>query len=339
MKMEARSLSEDSHPDLSVIAYQTLKADNSIDARLRYISGVSRVRSTCLMLTGSLLGFLGFGFAAFLGINSQYNRERFNIDGEQYPSGQHYFPETVSEMVSHPDSPAGKAFFGFVITGATCILISWYPWYLRNVYVGDDIWSCQGFKGLFLNLRSLLPPVGMIIVACIRVVPKTQRTFADQVTANLHTVGAVSAIGGFCGLETITLIVYPTNVSLSPIEWQVRFVLCVCCIVAILCFQVGGFLANNSNFGHPDQWVPVTMANVNKALANDKPWTAQEDMFLYEAGFLGLYDTASGIDLMVKKLEFWGETLSGLLMIASHLAIWYFCPERLIDLDEQMPGV
>lgn len=52
---------------------------------------------------------------------------------------------------------------------------------------------------------------------------------------------------------------------------------------------------------------------------------------------LMMADTAYGWCLQVKGGEFWFEVLSGVFMILSHLTIWYFCPERHIDLDEQLP--
>merc|ERR1719401_326584 len=81
----------------------------------------------------------------------------------------------------------------------------------------------------------------------------------------------------------------------------------------------------------------ISMANVENAKANGKYYIAQQNLILMQDGFLGLSNTASGMDLFMKKLEFWGEVFAGLFMIASHWVIWYYCPERQLDLDEQMP--
>merc|ERR1739846_266066 len=50
----------------------------------------------------------------------------------------------------------------------------------------------------------------------------------------------------------------------------------------------------------------------------------------------GLLNTAAGIDLTLKLMEFWGEVFAGLFMVVDHWVIWYYSPERFIDLDERM---
>merc|ERR1719512_153640 len=83
------------------------------------------------------MGLLGFLFAGFLGVyRSTHEVHRRNFRGELM--NHSYWPATVSEMVSDPFSPAGMVFFAFVVIGAMCMMLSWYPWHLVNVYIGDD---------------------------------------------------------------------------------------------------------------------------------------------------------------------------------------------------------
>lgn len=332
------------------------KTDRNLDqeGQTTFLNGEMRAQSVCLMLAGSFLGFCGFSFAAYLGLWHPGGKMLYNIEGRHFEdpaaglSGLPYYPETVSELVSDPDQPAGKAFFAFVLGGALCILISWYPWRLRNVYVGDDTWSHGewGVKGLFLNLRSLLPPMGMTVVACIRVIPRPWRTSADNMACNLHTLGAVSAIGGFCGLEFLTLTLYLNKVdlrsrrlpaSIAGLQWGIRMGLTMACLFCIICFQAGGFFYNKITWPHPDHWIMINETLVQSAKDNGKWDVAIADRILEGKGLPGLYDTATGSALFFKKMEFWGEVGAGLFMIVSHWVIWYFCEERWIDLNEKMP--
>merc|ERR1711953_396098 len=74
--------------------------------------------------------------------------------------------------------------------------------------------------------------------------------------------------------------------------------------------------------------------NATKAKQFD---VALMDSLLITSGKPGLLNTASGVALAMKHIEYWGEVLAGMFMILSHLAIWYFCEERHIDLAEQLP--
>jgi len=212
-------------------------------------------QSLSFLLAGSILGFLAFLLPILLGRTLETGNITLNIDGMPFESGRSYYPETVSEMVQDQDSPVGKTFFGFVLAGSICLLISQYPWNLRNVNVGAEVWQMGAFRGIFLNLRTLLPPVGMIIVSCIRVVPKMQRTLGDRITCNVHTAGAVTAIGGYCVFESLTLFRYQRRAQFTGCERTVRIFLASFCAFAVLLFQIGGILTSTVNFGSGDVWL------------------------------------------------------------------------------------
>merc|ERR1719436_675399 len=96
------------------------------------------------------------------------------------------------------------------------MLLSWYPWQLRNVYIGDDLVLGDGLFGLdptgrpngikLLMLRQFLPPIGIMMVACIPAPPGANRQFTDKVSSIVHTMGAVMSIGGYAIIEFYTLI-------------------------------------------------------------------------------------------------------------------------------------
>merc|ERR1719361_610078 len=126
------------------------------------------------------------------------------------------------------------------------MLSSWYPWQLRNVYIGDDTafppssWGVLGKdsqgrpRGIsILTLRQFLPPLGIMMVACIPAPPAANRMFTDKVSCIVHTVGATMSIGGYAFIELFTLF-WAKNVVFNghknqkyAIEWQVRVVLIV----------------------------------------------------------------------------------------------------------------
>merc|ERR1719235_1885912 len=152
------------------------------------------------------MGFTGFVFVAFLGFheiltNSSADAERHQMLGHDYASGHDYMPQSVSEMVHSPDTAVGKIFFGFMMIGALCLLMSWYPESLANVFVGDDQKVCCCFGPSVSTARNFLPPLGMMLVATITAVPGPQSTFNDVVSTNIHTFGAIIMIGGYAAFE------------------------------------------------------------------------------------------------------------------------------------------
>jgi len=328
------------------------------EERLDYIDGNMRMRATSLLFVGSLCGLLGFSFAGFLGYWRQFTEvPRTNFRNETM---QHfYFPATVSEMVDDPTSAEGKVFFAFVVTGAICMLTSWYSWSLRNVYIGDDTIVFKGWLGVdrsgrprgvaLMMLRQFLPPVGMMMVACIRAPPQANRTFTDIVSCCIHTLGAVMAIGGYAFIELYTLVwdknvVFDTkihNARMRCPERLVRGILIGLCLFSILGFQTCGVILNKGekmfDICCNDVWATPTEAD--NALLKEKGLYGQ--VVINEIAQFNhkkmLVQTASGAFLGAKLGSYWFEVFSGLFMLASHMAIWFYCPERHVDLCERLP--
>mmetsp|Transcript_93404 Transcript_93404/g.273463 ORF Transcript_93404/g.273463 Transcript_93404/m.273463 type:complete len:109 (+) Transcript_93404:652-978(+) len=42
---------------------------------------------------------------------------------------------------------------------------------------------------------------------------------------------------------------------------------------------------------------------------------------------------------ILKVANYWLEVLAGLTLLASHLVIWYFCPERNVELGDELPDI
>lgn len=309
-------------------------------ARINYVDACMRTRSVTLLMVGSICGFLGFLNASFLGYSKYFAPVETNYLGQPFSSGHNYFPQTVSEMVYDKNDASGKCFFAFCMIGAICIFLSWYPWQLRNVYLGDDakIW-----KFAWANLRVYLPPVGMMLVACIPTTPAANATARDKVTVIIHTLGAVMMIGGYAIFELYTLYLSPQmdrNIKKNERFW--RTVHLVGTVVGIVGFQLFGLLATHADalgVCCNDEWVSPTVHEIKKLYAEGNYGKAFENADAMGLKHKVLKNTASGSMLFIKQAEYWFEVASGLFMIASHLTIWWYCPERRLDVAEQLPGL
>lgn len=308
--------------------------------QINYVDSQQRTRSVTLLMVGSICGLLGFLFASFLGYSKYFAPTETNYLGHPFASTHNYFPQTVSEMVYDKDSPSGKCFFAFCMIGAICILLSWYPWQLRNVYVGDDM-RIANFT--VSNLRVYLPPVGLMLVACIPTTPAANATPRDKVTVIIHTMGAVMMIGGYAIFELYTLFFAPhMQVNIKKKERFLRTLFLVGSVVGILGFQLFGLIATHAETLGVcclDEWVFVTPAEVSQLYR-----AGQYGKAFANADALGLKhkvlkNTASDWMLVIKQAEYWFEVAAGLFMIASHLTIWYFCPERRLDVADTLPAV
>jgi len=327
-------------------AYLERGVTMTTDQRAVFAHGQLQKRSVSLLFTGSICGLAGFITSAVIGVHKLcFTALKQNYLGEPFASGNNYRPLTVSEMVHDTNSPEGKAFYAFCLMGAICILVSWYSFELRNVYVGDHKGIC-GCLCSWPTLRHYLPPLGMLLVACIPVVPPVNRLFGDTLVITMHTLGAVLMIGGYCITE-IHCLFFSTNdspdegVHFKPGEKIVRAVLIFLSLFSGVVFQVCGILASKSvKWTCADIWREPTLIEVTSLMANPNTiHLAVEASKAMKLEHKMLYNTASKGCLVVKELEFWFEVLAGFFMILNMLAIWYYCPERMIDLPDKLPDL
>jgi len=330
---------------------------DEFDKRIDFIDGLNRLRATSFLVVGAFLGYSGFLFGALLG----FYKQMVEI-GQNNFLGQHqnhsYFPATVSEMVWNTSSGGGKCFFAFVLIGGICMLCSWYPWKLRNVYIGDDLKLFGGWLGKdnygnergirVLMLRQFLPPIGIMMVACIPAPPAANRAFTDKISSTIHTCGAVMSIGGYAFIELYTLLGNDLPVRFDTVkayhkgwgEWNVRFGVIICCLFCIGAFQMFGVLCSQApklGICCEDVWEIPTQADLDWLKTSRAQGYYFEDEIAKADHVHLLKQTASGTFMFFKLGQYWFEVLSGLFMLYSHLVIWWYCPERHIDLDEELP--
>merc|ERR1712107_518677 len=137
-------------------------------------------------------------------------------------------------MVSIPSLPSGKLFQAFAVIGSIMLLISMYPYYLRNVNI-----PMQSFCSL-VSCRALVVPTGMLLVAWITIVPVAKRTGADKFVATFHTTGAISFMLGYSLLEIWTLEHLWT--TLCSTERNARRIAVMFALFFIVSFVVSGSL-------------------------------------------------------------------------------------------------
>jgi len=317
----------------------------------------SQRRAVSFLLVGSVSGLLGFLVAGGLGMQKYYhggiehlwngNRTYIvenNFMGEPFSSGHNYQPQTVSELVHNQESPEGKAFFAFGLVAAICILLSWYPWQLRNVYLGDDVLLCGCCGPTWQNIRQFLPPLGMFLVACIPTAPPVNRKFGDYITVGLHTVGALMMVGGYSVCEILTLSsTQGRRVNFKSGEKFARATLIGLSLTAGIAFQVCGLLSPKpvESLGTDscgDVWVVPSQMDLEYVMQSrgDLSRAVSISEARQESRKL-LLDTASGRCLTLKFMEYWLEVISGLFMVANLFAVWWYCPERQLDLPEMLP--
>lgn len=304
----------------------------TIEEQVDFMTAYERKKCAALLFFGALFGFFGFGFAFLIGF-WKFISPKLSEYHEIFPSGNGYFPATVSEMVHDPKDPAGKCFFAFEFIGAFLIFMSWYPWELRNVYIGDNqAVPCSGNQLSLSMFRQFVPTIGMMLVATVTSTPFAQATKLDYICIVIHLTGAVMLFGGYCCVEVFAIGYGPipqnstTKKTIGEAEKAVRkfclsgiiFWYSAFCILTVVCV-----LPLESWGGHNDVW--------------ETHYTVTDSGT--EMPEVVLVDTASGWVLWLKIGSYLSEVFCGLSLIASLLAIWYYCEERHSDLKDELLSV
>jgi hypothetical protein len=296
--------------------------------------------SAAMLCAGCIMAFLAFAIALLVGVNRSFQEADTTLCffEEKCKSGRNYHAETVSELVSKPGMPHTTIFYSFATIGSICIIVSRYPWELRNVYTGSN--TTRQYCS-WVALRTIIPPVGMMIVTQVPVVPRVERTnLGIKIAVNIHTFGAGCFIAGYIGLEVIALRALKKN--LDALQLRVRWASLYGCIIFCIIFLVANALhggCHRFNICCEDQWMKA-----EDAFRIHYGWNVTDPMDpmdlvklrLYEHNFgrYALMDTAHGWCLTLKKTSFWAEAIAGLFVIFSHAAVWFFCEERRLDVPD-----
>jgi uncharacterized membrane protein len=318
-------------------ASQLVDDENRIADRLYTQSGH-------YLIIGTLCAIFGAGYSAYLtlvyrtnGFNSDQSWS-LNLRGEPFPSGNNFFPPSVSNSVSDVNSAGGQVFFGFMVASSILTVISAYPFNFANVFVGGDVslFPCWAPRTCWPDMntwRAYVAPIGIMLTAFCHSLPANLFNPAQQHILIIHTGGAVLWIGIPLYVETYTLW-WAKHVSIGRRERQLRI---SCVILALICSVVYGFFGNTSAGAYgvccDEVYRNVTQADVDMANKNGAYAVAQVDLKLMQHAKFdeasppvnqALYDTASGMARTWKMAGFFGELGAGLFLMLDIVVIWFF---------------
>lgn len=321
-----------------------LQRHTTQDERVRYAHDLPARRAVWLVFAAVLTGFLAFTFAASLGYAHIFPTTTVlghNYLGHEFPSGNNYVSPTVSEVVSDTESAAGKSFTAFSLIAAICLLMSWYPWELSNVYIGHEKKS-KVLVISWLSVRAFLPAVSMMIVALVPTTPWPLAGPTDKVTVGLHCAAAGVMFGSYIAVEFLTLATEgPHQVSIrhgGTWERTLRWITAVMCAGSMCCFvlsqalildpeSIGLCCSDNWTLPLPEDLQTIRSENATHWDLTELEWKIAKNKTL-------LYDTAKDTVLGIKVTSFWSEVVAGLALLANLWIIWYYCPERAITLQK-----
>lgn len=254
-----------------------------------------------------------------------------------YPSGNGYWPETVSESVSDRDSAAGKIFFTFCLISGVTLFVSWYPYALRNVYVGPEM--LPGKVMYWNTLRQYCPTMGLFMLIGVSVYPSqvALETNGGTLCSLIHLTGAFMMFVGYMVCEFKCMEMFgmrmPKTIgvaflSIEGVERRLRqifvfwmyFFYCLFCVFEVLLVLQDPccgdeWLSEGSWFNRTSPEGIIVPQTLDRAIVSN---------------------TASGTFLAYKALAYIGECAAGVFLILSHLTIWYFCEERHVQYCESV---
>jgi len=299
-------------------------------------------RAQRYLIAGTICGLIGGSYSTYItyAYSNEYTR-KINMLGEPFPSGNAYWPPSVSNMVNDINSPPGKVWLAFMVTSAMLTMVSWYPYQFPNVNVGEGVslipcWPDKPWlPSMSMNsARLFLPQIGMLMVTLVHTANANVWDAAQDATLIFHTGGAALWVGVTLYSE-VYILAFSKVAVVGPTERALRW---SCVALSLL----AGVVYAVTQSGPPDdygiccgnRYRPVTMEDVQTAKQNGAYAIAQQDLAFLEARkftpdaapplYQGMYDTAYGWGLVWYTAEFWGEVLAGFFMLLDLLVIWFF---------------
>lgn len=302
--------------------------DREVPENLPEIS--ARFRAPGLLLIGAISAGVAFLGAAVCTTMEYFKpKYRWNMElGIKYASGNGYWPETVSESVSDANSAPGKIFYTFSLLAGLALLISYYPYNLRNCYTGP----AKIFHLVYWStFRQFIPVYGLFMLIGVSVYPSAvaQETNGGMLCLGIHLLGASLMFMGYmlCEFKCMEMFGFtlPHTVSqkyLDIVGWQRRIrQVCSALMFAFYClFLIFEGLIMIQNPCCADEWL-----SAGEWYNRTAPNGQIVQMVLERATVL---NTAKDWYLVYKFCAYWSECLAGVCLIYSHITIWYYCEER-----------
>jgi len=277
-----------------------LEARRDTNVQIGLVSQQYVQESPHFLLAGAILGVLGFLIAVvpyILRVGEHLCR------GTEIPIKE--VPPTVSELVSKWDTVEARIFFGFELTSAYCILLSWYPYKLRNACCIPATGGCRMGCMSWATYRQFMPPIGLILVACCPTVKLQLLRAEDLVLVTVHCLAAMMMFVGFLMAEAHALSI---RFYFLTFRGKLSFVVPFPCASPTIDWGTREYRMRSSTW-HTSAWTFISF------------------MILQVLGSVGIL--AMDVRRRWCVMSFIFEVVSGLAMLANHLIIWYFAPERL----------
>jgi len=314
-----------------------------LQSRTDFFDGHERRKTAALLLVGCMCGLIGYVFALIIGIAKFLlgspgvpfiggaGKVCFSADGQPVlcPSTLGYFPPYISELCSDQLDPAGKIFWAFELISSIMIFMSWYPWELRTVYLGDDT-TVLGVS--WTMWRQYLPATGLMIIACVPTPPLAQADVLDWICICVHFSGLLMHFIGYVAVETYTMwwAFGQGKASMHRFEVATRTALLYtifaeyCLFAFLMMLVVLPELFPEYTLAYEpccrDVWEVISDSKTGKPLFNGKRQ---------------LTNTATGWFLVIKMLCFAVQIAAGAALFKSMFAIWWYCDERQVELKER----
>lgn len=326
----AEALDGKPYPDDLVI----LKDENNRSQTPDHVPAISqRFKAPGLLFLGALFAFFAF-FGSFLCVVMKFTKQKYKASlvlGTNYTSGNGYWPETVSESVSDHDSAAGKIFFTCCLVAGISLLMSWYPFCLRNVYTGPAQVGCTGMY--WTTFRQFCPTVGLFSLIGVSVYPSkiAAETNGGYLCLFIHLTGASMMFCGYmvCEFKCMEMFGFklPTKIKKSfldvvGMERRLRQGFVCVMFTAYCAFLVFEVLLMTTGVCCADEWMQQ-----GQWYNRTSPAGFDTHHVLSEAT---VQNTSSGTYLLFKFGAYMGECVSGCCLIASHFVVWYYCEERRV---------
>lgn len=252
------------------------------------------MRESVLYLpVGVVLGYCGF-FAVIVPLLMRVTVTTLGLSSRPL-----YIPPTISELVSDWNSVEGRAFFGFELGAAVCILLSWYPFKLANaicnpLHGGCCTVSVCGYCVFWATVRQFVGPIGLLLVACIPTVSPSMYVEVENLCLVFwHCIAAMLMFIGYLSCEAHALNLWP--------------------------FSCTQFVCKFGTMEYRWRYWTFTVAL----------WTFGLFMAMQiSTGFITLNRTCCSVSFTL-------EALSGLSMLANQLSIWVYATENWIDTPVQ----
>mmetsp|Transcript_5701 Transcript_5701/g.13143 ORF Transcript_5701/g.13143 Transcript_5701/m.13143 type:complete len:298 (+) Transcript_5701:38-931(+) len=242
-------------------------------------------QSVQYLLLGVILGALGFIIAVIPMMLRGLSGTIGHTDLRKS-----FLPATVSELVSQWNSVEARIFFGFELLAALSILLSWYPYKLRNANCIPAEGGCHIRLGCcsisWATSRQFFPPVGLVLVACVPSVKEDQWEIDKLVLVVVHCFSALLMFSAFLCAEAHALSLWPFHCPVQTIETS--------------------SLQYKLRYG---TWLLAAWPYVAFSL-------------------IQVYDFFSDLHPYMKITSFVLEVDAGLSMLLNHFIIWYYAPER-----------